>query len=115
MSIEFLGIALLVISTITSLTVEAIKKILDKTNKSFSSNLLAAIVSLIISIAASVVYVVINHIAFNAVLVVEIIVLMFLSFLVSTVGYDKVMQMLQQFFKKKDDSKTDDADDQDND
>lgn len=116
MSIEFLGIALFAISFVTGLTVEGIKKLLEGTNRSVSSNLLAAIVSVIISIVASVAYAVITHIAFSAVLVLEIIELAFLSFLVSTIGYDKVMQMLRQFALKKDSSDTanDNEDNEDN-
>ena len=104
MPVDFIATALLVISVITSLTVEALKRILDKTKLKYSSNLLAAIVSLVISLIASIVYVVIKAIPFSAILVVEIIILMFLSFLVSTIGYDKVIQTIKQFAAHKNDN-----------
>ena len=50
-TIEFLSTALLVISFITGLIVEAVKKILDSKNKKYSSNVLAIIVSVVVSLA----------------------------------------------------------------
>lgn len=37
-----------------------------------------------------------NDISFNVKIVIEIIILMYLGFLTSTVGYDKVVQMIAQ-------------------
>ena len=112
MSLEFLSTALLTISVLTSLTVEGVKKVLNSYKKTYSSNLLAIIVSTVITIIASVVYILTKNIPFSFGLVIEVLILVFLSFLVSTIGYDKVMQMLKQFMFKKDsdvdDSKKDD-------
>ena len=110
MSLEFLGTALLAISIVTSLTVEGIKKIFDACKKNCPSNLVAIIVSVCITVIASVVYVVLKNIPFSFLLVVEIVALVFLSFLVATLGYDKVMQMLKQFIPNKTDDKTDKKD-----
>lgn len=110
MSLEFLGTALLAISVVTSLTVEGIKKIFDACKKNCPSNLVAIIVSVLITVIASVIYVVVKNIPFSFLLVVEIVALVFLSFLVATLGYDKVMQMLKQFFPNKTDDKTDKKD-----
>lgn len=96
MTIEFLSIALLFISMITALTVEALKKTFDKTSISYSSNVLAAIVSAIVALIASVFYMILNGIAFDSTIVIQTLVLMFFSFLSSTVGYDKVIQLLDQ-------------------
>ena len=101
MTIEFLSTALLVISFITGLIVEAVKKILDSKNKKYSSNVLAIIVSVVVSLASSVTYVFIKHIPFSAMLVVEIVGLTICSFLVATLGYDKVMQTIKQFLSRK--------------
>ena len=110
MSLEFLGTALLAISIVTSLTVEGIKKIFDACKKNCPSNLVAIIGSVFITVIASVVYVVLKNIPFSFLLVVEIVALVFLSFLVATLGYDKVMQMLKQFIPNKTDDKTDKKD-----
>lgn len=96
MPISFMTTALLAVSLLTNLTVEGIKKLLDGTNAKYSSNILAAILSTILSGAVCAIYLIMNDIGFSVKIGVEIVVLMYLGFLVSTVGYDKVMQILKQ-------------------
>lgn len=96
MPISFMTTALLAVSLLTNLTVEGIKKLLDGTNAKYSSNVLAAILSTILSGAVCGIYLVMNDIGFSVKIGVEIAVLMYLGFLVSTVGYDKVIQTLKQ-------------------
>ena len=90
----FLITALAAISVLTSLTVEALKKLLGDKIKSY--NLLAAIVAVVLTIAVSVGYLIYTGTAFTAQIGVIIVALIFLSFLAATVGYDKVVQMLKQ-------------------
>lgn len=94
MNSSFLMAALAIVSALTSLTVEALKKILSDVKVSY--NLLAAIVAVVLSLAASCGYLIYTGTAFTAQIGVVIAALMFLSFLASTVGYDKVVQMLKQ-------------------
>lgn len=96
MPIYFLTTALLIVSVVTNLTVEGIKKLLDGTTVKYSSNVLAAVSSVIISCAVCVIYLIMNDIAFSLKIGVEIVILMYLGFLTSTVGYDKVVQMIEQ-------------------
>ena len=56
MPISFLTTALLIVSVITNLTVEGIKKLLDGTKVKYSSNVLAAVLSVLIACAVSVIY-----------------------------------------------------------
>lgn len=100
MSITFLTTALLTVSLLTNLTVEAIKKLLDGANRKYSSNLLAAIMSIVITIGVSAVYIIMNDIALSCKIGVEVVVIIYLSFLTSTVGYDKVIQMINQLSLK---------------
>lgn len=86
-------ILLLVVSTIVSLTVEALKKIL---NDKVSSNIVVAIVSVVISVAVGIFYCILAKIAFNSQLIVYLIALVFLSWLCAMLGYDKVIQTLKQ-------------------
>ena len=53
MPISFLTTALLIVSVITNLTVEGIKKLLDGTRVKYSSNVLAAVLSALIACAVS--------------------------------------------------------------
>ena len=96
MTISFMTSALLAVSLLTNLTVEGIKKLLDESNVKYSSNVLAAIFSTILSGAVCAVYLIMNDVAFSVKIGVEIAVIMYLGFLISTVGYDKVVQMLKQ-------------------
>ena len=100
MNSGFLISALACISVLTSLTVEAIKKILDEEEISYSSNLLAVIVSLILTLAVSVGYILFTGIAVSVQVVIIVIALEFLSFLSATCGYDKVVQLIKQIWGK---------------
>jgi hypothetical protein len=93
---EFLLIALFAISVLTNLTVEGIKKVLDKRSANYSSNVMAAITSVVLSVALSAGYLIWTETALNARIAVELIALAYLSFLVSTNGYDKVVQAIKQ-------------------
>ncbi len=98
MSSEFIISALAIISILTSLTVEAIKKVLNEKEIEYSSNLLAIIVSIVLTIATCVLYVLYFSIPFTVQTAVVMIALTFLSFLSSTVGYDKVLQLIKQIW-----------------
>lgn len=100
MPVSFLTTALLIVSLLTNATVEGVKKLLNGTNINYSSNLLAAITSMAIALAVSSIYLIMNDISFTVKVGVEVIVLMYLSFLTSTVGYDKVVQMIGQIRMK---------------
>lgn len=105
MPISFLTTALLIVSVITNLTVEGIKNLLDGTKVKYSSNVLAAILSVLIACAVSVIYLIMTDTVFTMKIGVEIVVLMYLGFLISTVGYDKVIQMLKQIQSVKEETK----------
>lgn len=94
MSSGFIISALAIISGLTSLTVEAIKKILG--DRKYSSNLLAAIVAVILTVAISTGYLIYCAIPLTPQIIIIIIALVFLSFLAATVGYDKVVQLFKQ-------------------
>lgn len=62
---QFLTTALLIVSVITNLTVEGIKKLLDGTKVKYSSNVLAAILSVLIACAVSVIYLIMTDTVFT--------------------------------------------------
>lgn len=96
MPVSFLTSAIFIISIITNVTVEGIKKLLNGTKIKCSSNILAAIVSVVIAFAVCIIYLIMNDIAFNLKISMEIAIMMYSGFLVSTVGYDKIAQTLNQ-------------------
>lgn len=93
---QFLITALAVISVLTSLTVQALKKLLDEKGAKYSSNVLAVIVAVVLTVACAIGYIIYTGMAVNAQVIITIIALTFFSFLGSTVGYDKVIQLIKQ-------------------
>lgn len=96
MPIYLLTTFLLIVSSVTNVTVEGLKKILDDLDVKYSSNLLAAVISTILSITIGIMYMITNDISFTMKVGVDIIVLTYLGFLTSTLGYDKIVQMIDQ-------------------
>ena len=92
MTISSGSFILLICSTFTGLIVEAIKKMLDVKKP----NIVAAIVSVIVGIIVSIGYICINHIAFTLDSILYVIGIVVLSWLVSMLGYDKVIQTILQ-------------------
>lgn len=99
MSGEFLLKALALISGLTTLTVEAIKKLLNDKQVQYSSNLLAAIVAVILTLCVSVAYVLYFAVPLSVQVVISVIALIYLSFLCATIGFDKIKQLIEQMGK----------------
>lgn len=104
MPISFMTTGLLIVSLVTNLTVEGIKKLLEETKVKYSSNILAAILSVIMACAVCAIYLIMTDTVFTLKIGVEVVVLMYLGFLVSTVGYDKVIQTIKQIHSTKEDT-----------
>ena len=86
MYIDFLCFALLVVSILTTLTVQGIKNFMIQKGENYSANVIAAITSVVLSVALSAGYMIWTETALNAKIAVELIALMYLSFLVATNG-----------------------------
>lgn len=97
---EIFSIALVVTSLFTSLMTEAVKKILDEFKIKYLPNILAAIMSIFVSIAVIEGYILFTGIAVTNQIIVQGVTLVVLSFLCATVGYDKVIQTINQAVKK---------------
>lgn len=97
-------LGLLMVSTITSLTTEAVKKIFAERNKTYRANTLAGIVAVVVSFVFGICYGLVTGTGFTAISAVNLFALMFMSWLCSMVGYDKVVQTIAQFkMDRKDD------------
>lgn len=90
-SFDMFLIGLMVVSTLTGLVTEAIKKILVEHNRTYHANTLAGIVTLVLSAVLGVCYVIFTGTAFTAQIVICLIALVFMSWLCAMVGYDKVV------------------------
>jgi hypothetical protein len=100
MGFNFIFIVLFIVSVLTTLTVQGIKYILDTQNANYSSNILAVIVSVILSAFIVFLYCLYFNKPLTTQIIVETVVLMYLSFLVATNGYDKVVQTIKQIKEK---------------
>lgn len=96
-NIEIFMLGLLVVSTLTSLVTEAIKKLLSERGITYYANTLAGVIAIILSVAIGIGYVVLTGTGFNAQIIVYIVTMVFVSWLCSMVGYDKVIQAIKQF------------------
>lgn len=90
---------LTVFSTVTSICTEGCKKILDNNNISYSSNILAFIVAFIVGIGGTGFYYVLNSVEFSVVNVAFMILMGVATAFGATVGYDKVIQTVEQLKK----------------
>lgn len=88
---------LLIVSTLTGLTTEAVKKILTEHNVEYRANTLAGIVAFVLSLALGTGYVILSDLTFTAQVIVYIVAETFMSWLCAMVGYDKVIQTISQF------------------
>ena len=104
MTLEVFLLGLLIVSVLTGLATEALKKWMDERDKRYYANALAGYVSVGLSAAVWTAYVILTETVINAQMVVYLIALIFLSWLSAMVGYDKVMQAISQFktYKKED-------------
>ena len=96
-NIQVFMTGLVVMSAIVGLVTEAVKKILSEFNVKYYANTLAGIVSMVLSTAIGVCYIVVTGSAFTAQVIVGIITFVFMSWLCAMVGYDKVIQTIAQF------------------
>ena len=96
------GMVLLTITaTLTSLATEATKKTFQIDSEKISLNALTAIISVISAILVSFAYIILMEIKLTPQIIVYIVSLIIMSWIVANVGYDKVIQLIEQLkFKK---------------
>lgn len=82
---------LMVVSTLTGLTTEAVKNIMTEHNVKYRANTVAAIVSVVLSVVISIGYITVKGLTFTAPIAVCIVALTFMGWLCAMVGYDKVV------------------------
>ena len=96
MTYEVFIMLLLAFSICTSLFVEAGKKLLDSLKVCYATNILVLCVALVVGGAGTSFFYVCNDIAFTATNIICIILMVCANWLVSMVGYDKVVQAISQ-------------------
>lgn len=100
MTTDIFLMLLMAVSVLTGLFTEAVKSVLDAMGLKFpSSNVLAGIVAVVLSVLVSAMFSVLNDIPTTEKVTVCYVALALLSWLSAMVGYDKVIQALAQIGK----------------
>lgn len=97
MTLDIFLMGLMVISTLTSFVTEAVKTIFTEHNWKYSANTIAGICAFVVALVIGVCYVLFTGTAVTTQIVIMIFALVILSWLCAMVGYDKVIQSLEQF------------------
>lgn len=100
MSAELILSVVMMVSLLTSLFTECIKRILTEKKVKYSSNIVAVSVAAILSLVVGVGYVIWFELAITAKVIVSMVAMMLLSALSSMLGYDKVIQAIGQIKRK---------------
>ena len=87
---------LVVLAVAVSLITEAVKKLLDNTKVKYSSNVVVLIVSLIVGIVGTILTYMFLGIAFTLSNIICILLMAVAVWVGSMIGYDKVLQMIEQ-------------------
>lgn len=90
-------LCLMVATVMTGLITQAIKMLMEEWGKEYRANTLAGIVAIFTGAAIGAMYVVILGVPLDSRLWVCLIALVLLSWLCAMVGYDKVLQAIEQF------------------
>ena len=98
MTIAFFVILLTVLSLITGLVMEAIKKVIGEKFE-YAKNLIVGIISIVLGCGGCVIAYIFLGIPFTAVTIICIFLMGLAVWLVSMVGYDKVVQTIAQIMK----------------
>lgn len=95
-SFEVFLIGLMVVSTLTGITTEAVKRMLLALKINYQANVLSGIIAVVLSAGVGVGYILITGAIFTAQNIISVIALAFMSWLSAMVGYDKVIQVIDQ-------------------
>lgn len=87
-------------ATVTSICTEGVKKILNELNVAYASNLLASIIACVIGVGGAAVYYILFSMAFTPANIVCMILMGVATAFGAMVGYDKVVQAIEQMGKK---------------
>lgn len=96
MTVEVMLVLLTILSVVTSLVTEGIKKILNKKEKEYATNVVVWIVAAILGGGVTAVFYLTCGIPWTAVNVIYILVMIVASGLGAMIGYDKVIQTVTQ-------------------
>ena len=89
-----------IFSTVTGVCTEGCKKLLDDMKVSYASNILAFIIACVIGVGGTGIYYILSSIEFNVINIVYMLLMGIVTALGAMVGYDKVIQTIEQVKSK---------------
>lgn len=96
MTVSLFLTLLTMFSTVTSLFTQFVKKILDEKGKTYSSNILVAIIGCLVGVCGTGVYYILYTIEFNLINITCMFLMGLASSMGAMLGYDKVAQTIKQ-------------------
>lgn len=96
MSVTLFITLLTIFSTITSICTQGCKKILDELNVAYASNIVAFIIACVVGIGGTAIYYILCSVEFNIINVVCMILMGLATSFGAMIGYDKVVQAIDQ-------------------
>ena len=100
MTVQIFLMLLMVFSVATSLITQVLKKFLDEINIKYASNIIVLVVAVVVGICGMVSYYILNGIEFSAANVIYVLLITVANWLSAMVGYDKVVQAINQMKSK---------------
>ena len=101
MKLEIFLFGLVICSVFTALFTEAVKKMFERGEKHYNSNIIAAICAALVALITVIAYAILASVAVTPQFVVLCVLLTLFSWLGAMVGYDKVIQTIKQLFGTK--------------
>ena len=100
MTVEVFMTMLFAVSVVNSLLTEAVKQVFDEFEKTYSSNIIAGIVSVVVGGFICYSHAMFSGVEPNHLLFITYIAFVVMSWVCAMVGYDKVMQAVKQITGK---------------
>ena len=100
MTLEIFILGITICSAFTALVTEAVKKLFERGEKTYNSNIIAAICSVVVAAITIVVYAILAGVVVTPQFITLSILLVIFSWLGAMVGYDKVIQTIKQLAQK---------------
>ena len=100
MTVELFMSMLFAVSVLNGLMTEAVKNVFDEFEKTYSSNIIAGVVSICISGFVCYSHAMFSGVETNHLLFITYIAFVVMSWVCAMVGYDKVMQAIKQITGK---------------
>lgn len=96
MTFELFFILLTILSIVTPFITNGVKKFLDSLKVKYASNIVVLIVSIVVGSCGTIVFYLWNDIGFTTLNIICIFLMIVANWIGSMLGYDKVMQAIEQ-------------------